>query len=221
MAVNIGSTFSMLLTPWIKDHWGWHAAFAVCCGGMALGIALNAKTQRPSVCNALETVVVHAGIAAAAVPQLAGAMAERGVRLHGDAAACALDARIGLADGWDDEFLSLDLRVAVVEDAEAAIRFIRAHTSGHSETIVTNDLARARRFTQAVDAACVLVNTSSRFVDGGQFGFGAEIGISTQKLHARGPMGLSEMTTTKYIVTGEGQVRPEAPPERPRSACLR
>ena len=174
---------------------------------MALRIALNAKTQRPSVCNALETVLVDQAVAATVVPQLADAMTAAGVVLHGDDAARALDARIGPADNWDDEFLSLDLRVGVVAELEAAIDFIRAHGSGHSETIVTNDLARQRRFVAAIDAACVLVNTSSRFVDGGQFGFGAEIGISTQKLHARGPMALPEMTTTKYIISGDGQIR--------------
>lgn len=174
---------------------------------MALRIALNAKTQRPSVCNALETVLVDQAVAATVVPQLADAMTAAGVVLHGDDAARALDARIGPADNWDDEFLSLDLRVGVVAGLEAAIDFIRAHGSGHSETIVTNDLARQRRFVAAIDAACVLVNTSSRFVDGGQFGFGAEIGISTQKLHARGPMALPEMTTTKYIISGDGQIR--------------
>jgi len=171
----------------------------------ALGIIVNAKTQRPSVCNALETLLLHRGIASAVIPRLAVAMPD--VRLHGDADACALEPRVTPADQWDDEFLTLDLRVAVVDDLDAAIEFIRAHSSGHSETIVTNDLANQQRFVGAIDAACVLVNASSRFVDGGQFGFGAEIGISTQKLHARGPMGLPEMTTTKYIITGDGQVR--------------
>jgi len=174
---------------------------------MALRIALNAKTQRPSVCNALETLLVHRAVADTVVPQVADAMTEAGVKLHGDSAACAIDTRITPADGWDDEFLSLDLRVAVVSDVTAAIAFIGAHGSGHSETIVTNDVTNQRRFTSSVDAACVLVNTSSRFVDGGEFGFGAEIGISTQKLHARGPLALPEMTTTKYIVTGDGQIR--------------
>ena len=174
---------------------------------MALNIALNAKTQRPSVCNALETVLVHGGIAGGVVPRLADAMTAAGVTLHGDDAARALDSRIGRATNWDDEFLSLDLRVAVVEDVEAAIAFIWAHSSGHSETIVTNDMVHSRRFVQAIDAAAVLVNASSRFVDGGEFGFGAEIGISTQKLHARGPMALPEMTTTKYVIAGDGQVR--------------
>ncbi|MCL2783433.1 MAG: glutamate-5-semialdehyde dehydrogenase, partial [Propionibacteriaceae bacterium] len=174
---------------------------------MALSIALNAKTQRPSVCNAIETLLVDQAIAASFVPQVADAMTRADVNLHGDAAACALDARIQPASGWDDEFLTLDLRVGVVADLEAAIEFIRAHSSGHSETIITNDLAHQRRFVAAIDAACVLVNASSRFVDGGEFGFGAEIGISTQKLHARGPMALPEMTTTKYIIVGDGQVR--------------
>lgn len=174
---------------------------------MALSIALNAKTQRPSVCNSLETVVVDKAIAASFVPSLVDAMVAAGVRLHGDEAACRLDDRIGPAVGWDDEFLSLDLRVAVVDGCDSAISFIQAHTSGHSETIVTNDLAHQRAFVAGIDAACVLVNASSRFVDGGEFGFGAEIGISTQKLHARGPMALPEMTTTKYVIVGDGQVR--------------
>jgi len=176
---------------------------------MALPIILNAKTQRPSVCNALETLIVHADVAPTFVPLAVDALVRAGVRLHGDAAACALDPRIDACpdDGWDEESLSLDLRVAIVPDLDAAIGFIRAHTSGHSETIITNDLAHHARFVAEVDAACVLVNASSRFVDGGQFGFGAEIGISTQKLHARGPMALPELTTTKYVVTGDGQVR--------------
>ena len=172
---------------------------------MALGIIANAKMQRPSVCNALETVVVHKDIAASFVPMLADALP--GVVLHGDAAACGLDANLIPATDWDHEFLSLDLRVAIADSLDDAIGFIRDHSSGHSETIVTNDMAGAQRFTDTIDAACVLVNASSRFVDGGQFGFGAEIGISTQKLHARGPMGLGEMTTTKYVINGEGQVR--------------
>jgi len=171
----------------------------------ALGIIVNAKTQRPSVCNALETLLLHRDVAAAVMPRLAVVMPD--VRLHGDAEACAMDPRVTPAEQWDDEFLTLDLRVSVVDDVDAAIEFIRTHSSGHSETIVTNDLASQQRFVGAIDAACVLVNASSRFVDGGQFGFGAEIGISTQKLHARGPMGLPEMTTTKYVITGDGQVR--------------
>jgi len=175
---------------------------------MAGRIIVNAKTQRPSVCNALETLLVHEAVAGDFVPQIVSTLAGLGVRVHGDAAAQRLDGRIDAVEGgWDDESLSLDLRVAIVPDVDGAIEFIRAHGSGHSETIVTNDLARQRRFVAQVDAAAVLVNASSRFVDGGQFGFGAEIGISTQKLHARGPMGPREMTTTKYVLTGEGQVR--------------
>jgi glutamate-5-semialdehyde dehydrogenase len=173
---------------------------------MAISIILNAKTQRPSVCNALETVLVHIDVASTFVPTLVDALVVAGVTVHGDP---ALDSRVVPIgdDGWDDEFLSLDIRLRVVADLSEAIDFIRAHTSGHSETIVTNDLASQQAFVAAVDAAAVLVNASSRFVDGGQFGFGAEIGISTQKLHARGPMALPEMTTTKYVITGRGQTR--------------
>ena len=176
---------------------------------MARTIMLNAKTQRPSVCNALETLLVHASIAKDFVPRAVDALVEAGVRVHGDEAAHHIDSRIDVipADGWDDEFLSLDIRIGVVDGLDEAISFIRSHTSGHSETIITNDVANMTLFTSQVDAACVLVNASSRFVDGGQFGFGAEIGISTQKLHARGPMGLTEMTSTKYVITGSGQVR--------------
>ncbi|MDR0847756.1 MAG: glutamate-5-semialdehyde dehydrogenase [Propionibacteriaceae bacterium] len=173
----------------------------------ATAIVLNAKVQRPSVCNALETLLVHEDIAAKYVPEIVDALVAAGVKVHGDEAAMALDPRIDKADQWDAEFLSLDLRVGIVAGVEEAISFIREHTSGHSETILTNDLAHQRLFVAEVDAACVLVNASSRFVDGGQFGFGAEIGISTQKLHARGPMGLKEMTATKYVITGEGQTR--------------
>lgn len=176
---------------------------------MAISVILNAKTQRPSVCNALETLLIHSDIVDSFLPRIADALADAGVVLHGDAAVCARDSRFVPVPegGWDSEVLCLDIRVAVVDCLDEAINFIRGHSSGHSETILTNDLAHQRRFTTEVDAACVLVNTSSRFVDGGQFGFGAEIGISTQKLHARGPMALPEMTSTKYIITGEGQVR--------------
>src|SRR5699024_2331831 len=140
-------------------------------------------------------------------------MAERGVRMHAGAGAAPYLADTGAEvvpaddEDWDTEYLALELTVGVVEDLDAALDHIRRHGSGHSETIVTGSLASADRFTAEVDAAAVLVNASSRFVDGGEFGFGAEIGISTQKLHARGPMGLPEMTTTKYVVTGSGQVR--------------
>lgn len=175
----------------------------------ALEILLNAKTQRPSVCNAIETMLVHADIAGTFLPQALDALADAGVTVHGTPAVAAFsDAVVPAAAGeFDDEYLSLDLACDVVADLDAAIDHIRAHSTGHSETIVTGDLRSADRFVAEVDAAAVLVNASSRFVDGGEFGFGAEIGISTQKLHARGPMALPEMTSTKYVVTGHGQVR--------------
>ncbi|SER81971.1 glutamate-5-semialdehyde dehydrogenase [Propionibacterium cyclohexanicum] len=176
---------------------------------LALRVILNAKTQRPSVCNALETLLVHRQIAASFLPAAVDALREAGVTVHGDEASVAMDERIVPAGEheYEAEYLSLDLACRVVDDLDAAVAHIRRYSTGHSETIITNDLASQRRFTSEVDAAAVLVNTSSRFVDGGEFGFGAEIGISTQKLHARGPMGLTEMTTTKYVLTGEGQVR--------------
>ena len=177
---------------------------------MAIGIAVNAKTQRPSVCNAVETVLVHRGIADTAVPLLVDAMSDRGVTVHGDEDSIRLDPRIVPAepDEYDDEYLSLDLALRIVDDLEEAVDHIAKHGSGHSETIVTKSMTSQEFFTSSVDAAAVLVNCSSRFVDGGEFGFGAEIGISTQKLHARGPMGLREMTTTTYVLQGDGQTRP-------------
>ena len=176
---------------------------------MALAIILNAKTQRPSVCNALETLLVHRQVAEVFLPQVVDMLGAAGVTLHGDPASRLIDARIVPAtdDEYDAEYLSLDLAVKVVPDLDAALDHIRDHTTGHSETIITNDARAQRRFVNEVDAAAVLVNASSRFVDGGEFGFGAEIGISTQKTHARGPMALPEMTSTKYVVTGAGQVR--------------
>jgi glutamate-5-semialdehyde dehydrogenase len=177
--------------------------------GMATDIVVNAKTQRPSVCNAAETVLVHEAVAEALLPPLAEAL--EGVELVGDDLARALlgEARVGEAteDDWANEFLALKLAVRVVPSIEAAIDHIARYGSGHSEAVVTRDLAAAERFTSEVDAAAVLVNASTRFVDGEEFGFGAEIGISTQKLHARGPMGLRELTTQKYVVHGEGQTR--------------
>lgn len=176
---------------------------------MALGILINAKTQRPSVCNAVETLLVHADAAPAFLPKALAALADAGVTVHGTPSVCTFSDAVVPARGdeFDGEYLSLDLACAIVDDLPAAIDHIRAHSTGHSETIVTSDLAAAERFVAEVDAAAVLVNASSRFVDGGEFGFGAEIGISTQKLHARGPMALPEMTSTKYVVTGHGQVR--------------
>jgi len=176
---------------------------------MAHDIVVNAKTQRPSVCNAAESLVVHDAVAAELLSGLVPAL--KGVELVGDARARAIvgDDRMGeaTADDFGREFLDLKLSVAVVPSLDAAVDHIRTYGSGHTEAIVTRDLASARRFTREVDAAVVVVNASTRFTDGEEFGFGAEIGISTQKLHARGPMGLRELTTVKYIVTGEGQVR--------------
>ena len=174
----------------------------------ALAIVLNSKTHRTSVCNSAESLLVHADIADVFVPAVVAALQERGVTIHGDAAFCAHDGVVAATDeDWAVEYLSLDIAAAVVPSLEDAIAHIRRWSSQHTEAIVTEDLAAARRFTAAVDAAAVMVNASTRFTDGGEFGFGAEIGISTQKLHARGPMGLPEMTSTKYVVTGDGQIR--------------
>lgn len=175
---------------------------------MALNILVNAKAQRPSVCNAVETLLVHADIADSFVPRALQALADAGVTVHGDERIANYGAvsTAGESD-FAEEYLSLDLAAAVVDSLDQALAHIRTYSTGHSETIITDSQASAERFVAEVDAAAVLVNASSRFVDGGEFGFGAEIGISTQKLHARGPMGLSEMTSTKYVVTGHGQVR--------------
>ena len=175
---------------------------------MALAILLNAKTQRPSVCNAVETLLVHADAAEEFLPRALTALAEAGVTVHGDDRTAAYgEVKPATEADFADEYLSLDLAAAVVDDLDAALAHIRRYSTGHSETIITESQRAAQRFTAEVDAAAVLVNASSRFVDGGEFGFGAEIGISTQKLHARGPMGLPEMTSTKYVVVGDGQVR--------------
>ncbi|WP_019358150.1 glutamate-5-semialdehyde dehydrogenase [Streptomyces sp. AA1529] len=179
----------------------------------ALAILVNSKAQRPSVCNAAETVLVHAGIADAFLPRALEALAEAGVTVHGDAAwrtaaeAAGLTVAPATDEDWASEYLSYDIAAAVVPSLDAAVEHIRAWSSGHTEAIVTADTAAARRFTTLVDSAAVMVNASTRFTDGAQFGFGAEIGISTQKLHARGPMGLPELTSTKYVVTGDGHVR--------------
>jgi glutamate-5-semialdehyde dehydrogenase len=174
---------------------------------MALDIVVNAKTQRPSVCNAAENLLVHAAVADQFLPRAAEAMAE--VELLGDERTRSLVPAAGAADdeAYATEFLDLRMAVRVVDDLDEAIAHIARFGSGHSEAIVTASLAAADRFTREVDAAAVLVNASTRFVDGEEFGFGAEIGISTQKLHARGPMGLRELTTAKYVVRGEGQIR--------------
>jgi glutamate-5-semialdehyde dehydrogenase len=174
---------------------------------MALALLVNGKTQRPSVCNATESLVVHRDVASKFLPAAAAALP--GVRLVGDEAARDLVPTMAPAteEDWGKEYLDLVLSVRVVDDLDAAIAHVQRYSSGHTEAIVTADLVAAQRFAREVDAAAVMVNASTRFTDGEQFGFGAEIGISTQKLHARGPMGLRELTTTKYIVTGSGQAR--------------
>lgn len=175
----------------------------------AIDIAVNSKVQRPSVCNALETLLVDARAAERLLPPVVAALRERGVGIVGDARARALVPDLGEATDEDyaTEHMSLDLSVAVVDDLDGALEHIRRFSTKHTESIVTNDYARAERFLAEVDSAVVMVNASTRFTDGGEFGFGAEVGISTQKLHARGPMGLQELTSTKWLVRGAGQVR--------------
>ncbi|MFE3545892.1 glutamate-5-semialdehyde dehydrogenase [Nocardia sp. NPDC059177] len=171
---------------------------------MAEAILLNAKTRRPSVCNAAETVLIDAAVAETAVPRLSEALAAAGVTIHGD-----LPGQVPATDAdWGEEYLTLDIALKVVDSLDAAVEHINTWGTGHTEAIVTADLAAAREFTTRVDAAAVMVNASTAFTDGEQFGFGAEIGISTQKLHARGPMALPELTSTKWIVWGDGQTRP-------------
>jgi glutamate-5-semialdehyde dehydrogenase len=178
-------------------------------------IVVNAKTQRPGVCNAAETLLVHVDAAAAFLPRALRALRDEGVELRVDGrthAAAGEDLAGALVDAadedWDTEFLALVLAVKVVDSVEDAIEHVNAHGSGHSEAIVTNDVAAARAFEKGVDAACVYINASTRFTDGGEFGLGAEIGNSTQKLHARGPIALRELCTFKYVVQGDGHVRP-------------
>ena len=171
-------------------------------------IVVNAKTQRPSVCNAAETLLVHRDVAATFLPAVAADLAAADVALVGDADAQRLAAVEPAAEeDWDTEYLDLRMTVGVVDDLDAAVSHIERHGTRHTEAIVTEDRGAARSFVARVDAAAVMVNASTRFTDGGEFGFGAEIGISTQKLHARGPMGLTELTTTKYVVEGDGQIR--------------
>src|SRR5437867_2805873 len=176
---------------------------------IAAQIVLNAKAQRPSVCNALETLLVHREIAPRLLPSLAVRLAEASVELRGCPGTRALvpSASPATEADWDTEYLDLILAIRVVDDLDAAIEHIRRHGTGLAEAIVTNDLGHARRFTREVDAAVVLVNASTRLVDGGQFGMGAEMGISTSRVHARGPVGARELTTTKFVVVGDGQVR--------------
>jgi len=177
--------------------------------GMAVALVVNAKAQRPGVCNALETLLVHEGVAAAFLPAAAARLAESGVEVRADERARPLmpGARPAEPADWDTEYLDYVLAVKVVGGLDEAVQHIRRHGSGLAEAIVTSDVRRARRFTQEVDAAAVLVNASTRLVDGGQFGMGAEMGISTSRLHARGPVGVRELTTTKFVVWGDGHLR--------------
>ncbi len=176
---------------------------------MASDITFNAKVQRPGVCNAAETLLVHQDIAEAVLPLLLPRLEEAGVELRGCERTRAIypQAKAATEEDWATEFLDLILAVRVVDDLPAAVSHIARYGSGHSEAIVTSDYFNAERFLNEVDAASVFVNASTRFADGGEFGLGAEIGISTQKLHARGPMGIRELTTTKFVVRGQGQVR--------------
>ena len=179
----------------------------------AIAILLNGKTQRVGVCNALETVLIHQDIAEAFLPAALAALGAAGVRVHADAPTAALapagvDIEAVTQEDWATEYLSLDIAAGVVTDIDQALDHIRTYSSGHTEVISTRDIAAADRFTTELDSAALMVNASSRFTDGGELGLGAELGISTQKLHARGPMGLAELTTTTWIVLGDGHVRP-------------
>lgn len=176
---------------------------------MAKNIIINAKTQRPSVCNAEEKLLVHRGIADRFLPVILPALIERGVAIIGDETVCRIcpDAVPATEEDWGTEYLDLKIGVKVVDSLDEAIAHINRYNSGHSEAIVTNCYTSAQRFLDEIDAAAVYVNASTRFTDGFEFGFGAEIGISTQKLHARGPMGLTALTSTKYVIYGNGQIR--------------
>lgn len=176
---------------------------------MATNITVNAKVQRPSVCNAAEKLLIHRDIAAEFLPVIAKALMEHRVQLRGDEMACQLVSTIRpvTEEDWDTEYNDLIMAVKIVDSLDDAISHINHYSTHHSESIITNNITRGRYFQQAINSACVYVNASTRFTDGGEFGFGAEIGISTQKLHARGPMGLQQLTTIKYEITGNGQIR--------------
>ena len=179
----------------------------------AINILINSKTQRVSVCNAAETLLVHADVAAEFLPKALVALKDKGVTIHGDAVMANFCSEVGIdfapatEDDWFAEYYSLDLAAGVVKSIDEAISHIRRYTSGHTEAIVSDSVTATQYFVAQVDSAAVMVNASTRFTDGGEFGFGAEIGISTQKLHARGPMGLAELTSTKFVVTGDGHIR--------------
>jgi glutamate-5-semialdehyde dehydrogenase len=207
-----------------------NAAMAVVAGGIgvchtyvdksadidkAVAIVFNAKVQRPTVCNALDTVLVHADIAPKYLPLMAKKLAEAGVEMHCDKRAMAIlksNAKLKLKpatdEDWGKEFLALIAAIKVVDSLDEALEHIERYGSGHSEAIITAEDDAAVRFLNEVDAACVYVNASTRFTDGSQFGLGAEVGISTQKFHARGPLGVKELTSYKWIILGSGQVRP-------------
>ena len=178
----------------------------------AVPIVLNSKTQRAGVCNAAETLLVHRDVAPTFLPAVLEELRRREVTIHGDDAVAAnvpegLRFEPATEHDWETAYLSLDLAVRVVDSLDEALEHIRRYSSGHTEVICTRDTRSVQRFTTELDSAAIIVNASSRFTDGGQFGLGAEIGISTQKLHARGPMGLAELTTTTWIVEGDGQIR--------------
>ncbi len=175
----------------------------------ASDIVVNAKVQRPSVCNAVETVLVHRQAAPRLIPLVASALQSEGVAIHGDDMVAGLVSNVipAVEDDWETEYLSLDIAMKVVDSLDEALDHIRRYSTGHTESIITTDSRNAERFLAEVDSAVVMVNTSTRFTDGGEFGFGAEVGISTQKLHARGPRGLSELTSTKWLARGAGQTR--------------
>jgi glutamate-5-semialdehyde dehydrogenase len=176
---------------------------------MATNIIINAKVQRPAVCNAVRKVLIHKDIAEKYIPILVNELKKYGVTIKGDEKVRAIVPDVILAkdEDWDEEYMDLTLAIKIVNSVEEAVEHINKHGTKHSEAIITNNLHDAQYFTWNVDAACTYVNASIRFTDGEQFGFGAEVGISTQKLHARGPMGIKELTTTKYIIFGEGQTR--------------
>lgn len=176
---------------------------------MATDITVNAKVQRPSVCNAAEKLLINANVADEMLPTIAKALEDNGVELRGDDRSRQIVSSIkpATADDWSTEYNDLIMAVKVVDSVDDTISHINEYSTGHSESIITNNYAHAKKFQQLIDSACVYVNASTRFTDGFEFGFGAEIGISTQKLHARGPMGLNEITTTKYVISGDGQIR--------------
>jgi glutamate-5-semialdehyde dehydrogenase len=175
----------------------------------AVEIVHNSKVQRPATCNALETLLVHQAVAGSLLPKVLKKLADSGVKIHGDEQTVALfpTAVAATEDDWNAEYYSLDLAVRVVSDLDQALEHIEKYSTHHTEVIITDNQVNAERFLAEVDSAVVMVNAASRFTDGGQFGFGAEVGISTQKLHARGPMGLQELTATKWLVRGSGQTR--------------